>query len=234
MLILRTQFQPGQWLDVFLPGLPKPGGFTITSPPSLATASPARLDLAVQKSPMNPAAAWLWQEQSQIINREIQVRVGGSFVWPPPCPTEKAQHVLFVAGGVGINPLISMVKHFVATDNWPKRVTFLYASKVTQGSDGTEEILFQSDLEDAVKASNGKMTLRLFLTGEVEETERSSTSSFQWRRISETDLVEAIGGDEEHTVCYVCGVPTMTDGFVQFLSSRDGIRAERVLCEKWW
>lgn len=104
------QFLPGQWLDVFVPGTSKPGGFTITSAPSRAqekSPPPARdppadgaassshaaatgpaqepyLELAVQKSPDNPPAQYLWRPASEILSSELRVRVGGSFVWPPP------------------------------------------------------------------------------------------------------------------------------------------------------
>lgn len=100
------QFLPGQWLDVFVPGISKPGGFTITSSPSKAqkkpiepasaapangTASPRPdpaqepyLELAVQKSPDNPPAQYLWRPTAEILHSELRVRVGGSFVWPPP------------------------------------------------------------------------------------------------------------------------------------------------------
>lgn len=92
------QFLPGQWLDVFVPGNSKPGGFTITSSPSKAqkkpiepaSAAPADgndepyLELAVQKSPDNPPAQYLWRPTAEILHSELRVRVGGSFVWPPP------------------------------------------------------------------------------------------------------------------------------------------------------
>lgn len=98
------QFLPGQWLDVFVPGINKPGGFTITSAPSKAqrkqpppadaapddSTAPAPsapepyLELAVQKSPDNPPAQCLWRPTCEILHSELRVRVGGSFVWPPP------------------------------------------------------------------------------------------------------------------------------------------------------
>lgn len=81
-----------------MPGISKPGGFTITSAPSKALqkpsspadAAPAQsapepyLELAVQKSPDNPPAHYLWRPASEILHSELRVRVGGSFVWPPP------------------------------------------------------------------------------------------------------------------------------------------------------
>lgn len=99
------QFRPGQWVDVYIPGLSQAGGFTITSTPDEAKGSRENgyLELAVQKSPGNPAAAWLWQQSIVIINSELMVRVGGSFVWPPPnVKMQDIKKVIFIAGGVGI------------------------------------------------------------------------------------------------------------------------------------
>ncbi|CRG92317.1 hypothetical protein PISL3812_09374 [Talaromyces islandicus] len=70
------------------------------------------VELAVQNSPSNPPAAWLWKPTREILGREVNVRVGGSFVWPPATiPEAQIQKVVFVAGGVGINPLISILSH---------------------------------------------------------------------------------------------------------------------------
>lgn len=61
------------------------------------------MELAVQKSPSNPPAAWLWRPREEILGKELSVRVGGSFVWPPSgIDIEEIRNVVFVAGGVGI------------------------------------------------------------------------------------------------------------------------------------
>jgi hypothetical protein len=61
------------------------------------------LELAIQKSPSNPPAAWLWQDEAKILGHELKVRIGGSFVWPPPeVSVEDVKKVILVAGGVGI------------------------------------------------------------------------------------------------------------------------------------
>lgn len=108
-----VKFFPGQWLDVFIPGMPKAGGFTITSTPREALppkpdfrtgiAQPAFLELAIQYSPANPPAAWLWQPWTDIAGADLLVRVGGSFAWPPlHLDPRQIRRVVFVAGGVGI------------------------------------------------------------------------------------------------------------------------------------
>ncbi|KAL9593116.1 MAG: hypothetical protein Q9179_006091 [Wetmoreana sp. 5 TL-2023] len=95
-----------QWLDVHLPGVPQAGGFTITSTPEDAQHKEEKrgyLELAIQQSPKSPPAAWLWRPKVEILGSDVLVRVGGSFVWPPPTvDPAKIKRLVFVAGGVGI------------------------------------------------------------------------------------------------------------------------------------
>lgn len=105
LIVGPVKFLPGQWLDTFIPGLPKAGGFTITSTPNEArpTAHAAPyLELAVQRS-TNPPAQWLWQTAESILGTQLLVRVGGSFTWPPPAlNASEIDRLVLIAGGVGI------------------------------------------------------------------------------------------------------------------------------------
>ncbi|KAI1288650.1 hypothetical protein F5Y03DRAFT_81175 [Xylaria venustula] len=224
------RFLPGQWLDVYLPGVNKAGGFTITSTPRdarLAHPEPKDasgeagdgesgdsnknknkkkegpfLELAVQKSPDNPPAAWLWQDSTDdsgsggIIGKEIRVRVGGTFVWPPPGINVRAlRRVVFVAGGVGVNPLVSMFCSLASSSSSvPKtsmagagdlEVRFIYSAKdpgVVSGtadvdSPGNENgkekggrrnarnVLFLERIARAFRRGSVKGSLEVFLTG---------------------------------------------------------------------
>ncbi|KAF2837808.1 ferredoxin reductase-like protein [Patellaria atrata CBS 101060] len=233
------KFLPGQWLDVFVSGLTKAGGFTITSTPKSALppgdVSRPYLELAVQKSPSNPPAAWFWRHEDDIVGSELRVRVGGSFIWPPTCISGRdVKNIVFVAGGVGINPLISMVTHLHETDEMPPSVKFLYGTK--SGSRGLDEILFVDRLQSIQKLRPGQFQLDLFLTGKLPETQGKIRETLNSRRITSDDLISAIGdvAEREATVCYICGPPPMTDEFVAFLQDQEGIAKERVLCEKWW
>lgn len=90
---------------MFIPGLDKAGGFTITSTPSEGKPRPDRAayyELAIQRS-ANPPAKWLWKPENGILGSKLVVRAGGSFVWPPPrLDATKIDQVVLVAGGVGI------------------------------------------------------------------------------------------------------------------------------------
>ncbi|GKT48854.1 oxidoreductase NAD-binding domain-containing protein 1 [Colletotrichum spaethianum] len=250
----------GQWLDTFVPGVPKPGGFTITSPPSKAALpSSAYLELAVQKSPSNPPAAWLWgrpvddgypgghSHSSENEPAQLLVRVGGSFVWPPHgIDLTRLQRIVFVAGGVGINPLMSILSHLAEGGESPYNVQFLYSTKTPAEGLDSGKILFLERLAAIYGREKVRGRLRLFLTN-LQETSGSDETvlpcnevevPFKKRRMTLEDVAEALGPKEEYgsAVVYVCGVPAMTDKFVGDLTSPDGLglKAEQVFCEKWW
>lgn len=262
------QFLPGQWVDAFLPDLARAGGFTITSPPSKARPTadrPGYIELAVQRpaddsdhsaatgSAQNPAA-WLWSpSQDDILGAEARVRVGGSFVFPPPgVPVFQLRRMVFVAGGVGINPLMSMLSHLAEQrDALRYEVRFLYSMRDSldeEGERSADRMLFVERLATLFGRGKIKGQLKLFLTP-AEKDDQSAKGSeegvvscnevdvaYVARRITAADLQDAVGQDKRFAVAYVCGVPTMTDEFVGVLTSPDGVGMERhrVLYEKWW
>ncbi|KAI0377410.1 hypothetical protein F5Y04DRAFT_177156 [Hypomontagnella monticulosa] len=252
------RFLPGQWLDVFVPGVAKAGGYTITSPPSKARPSPtdpAFVELAVQKSP-DPPAAWLWQDPDTITYADLQVRVGGSFVWPPPGVNVRAlRRAVFVAGGVGINPLMSMLSSLAEGNEPPPfEVEVLYSLKDDAGEGGrrASRLLFLERLAGIFKGGKVRGRLRLFLTGGSGDVKSEGEDGgvvacgdeggdvpFHARRMAIDDVFAAIGGASErrHAAVYVCGVPTMIDDFVTKLTNPQhglGMEPHRVLCERWW
>ncbi|KAI0124345.1 NADH-cytochrome b-5 reductase [Xylariales sp. AK1849] len=240
------RFLPGQWLDVFAPGVPKAGGFTLTSTPSKARfsdTSPGYLELAVQKSPDNAPAAWLWQDTPTILHQELQVRVGGSFVWPPPGVNVRTlRRVVFVAGGVGINPLISMLSALAEKGDCTFEVQFLYSMKDPGDKRQATKMLFLERLTSIFGGGKVNGDLKLFLTGGTEGQGIIACDEvelpFQGRRMTISDLQAAVGEpvDRHFTVVYVCGLPAMTDDFVKELTAPNGLdmAPHTVLREKWW
>ncbi|CAD0092801.1 unnamed protein product, partial [Aureobasidium vineae] len=239
------KFLPGQWLDVFIPSLQKAGGFTITSTPSdQGTPTPQRaayFELAIQQS-TNPPAQWLWKPESEVLNQQIIVRTGGSFVYPPPgIDVTSIEQVVLVAGGVGINPLISIFAHLMSLPQRPKKVRFVYGSKVEEGPIKASRILFLTRLMELIKKQgDSDVQLDLFLTATSQKEIDGATDlpeHVRLGRIGKDDLDTAIGEDRntrQVTLAYICGPPAMTDQFVEFLSTRDGMDRRKVLCEKWW
>ncbi|EME49579.1 hypothetical protein DOTSEDRAFT_68379 [Dothistroma septosporum NZE10] len=246
------KFYPGQWVDTFIPGLKSAGGFTITSTPCQArpsSHSPPFIELAIQKSG-NPPAKWLWRPEEEIIGSQLAVRIGGSFHWPPlGLDIGRIDRLVLVAGGVGINPLISIFSQLIRNHEQarPREIHFLYATKADSELD-PQRILFLPRLMDLVAAvANPNITLSLFLSGTGDdgpiEHGKLPNRTFG-RRLVERDLQNAISGykqgvfgaehDRLGTLCYVCGPPRMTDEIVEFLRNEKGMSEARVLCEKWW
>jgi len=232
----------------------------------------------VQNVPKNPPAAWLWQDlpaagpassaPSAVVGREIQVRVGGKFTYPPPASAgidvASLRRVVFVAGGVGINPLVCMLSYIAEKQSSRSEphleVDFLYTVKdpLAQGGSGGrkgEEILFLDRVARIYEGGAMKGRFRLFLTGSNDGGNADDNTicmedglrvHFDKRRVTVDDVVTSLKGkqkdgnaglDKETTLVYVCGVPGMTDEFVRQLTDIDevvGMPKERVLCERWW
>ncbi|KAF6240531.1 hypothetical protein HO173_001199 [Letharia columbiana] len=255
----KPKFLPGQWLDVHVPRIPQAGGFTITSTPDDLKKDEPYLELAVQHSPNNPPAAWLWQREKKILGTELQIRVGGSFVWPPPgIDTNQVHKVVLVAGGVGINPLLSIITHLILHSDYHGQIELLYTSR--KGPSGNiSSILFVKRIHELFQRDlpQKRHHYTLFCTapfalpstshsGEKRSNvirERSGDmhyvgehQSIEYRRFEQKDLETALGPVEErgNTVAYVCGPPRMTDWAVDVLNRSKGMDQARVLCEKWW
>lgn len=239
------QLLPGQWLDTYIPDVSKAGGFTITSAPSAALTGPSPyLELAVQESPENEPAAWLWRPVGEILGATLRVRVGGKFVFPPAIDSA-LKRVVFVAGGVGVNPLMSMLSYIAegnGKDTAALDVSFMYASKMPR-SGNLSDIVFLERITRAFGEGKVKGKVKLFITaaGENATSQQEEQTRYingapveiQPRRLKIADINEAIGGeDHEGTVVYVCGPPPMTDELVEKLAAV--MDSRRVLTERWW
>lgn len=236
--------------------LPAPTPST-TNRPDAATFDDPYVELAIQDSPSNPPAAYLWKAPPDIMNAPVRFRIGGNFTYPPLTlgrkEFEAVDNVVFVAGGVGVNPIMSMVSAMDLQGagklgGMPKKVTILYSSKKTiDGAGQAEEVLFEHRLRAIAKKWVGKtkdadLQYRFFETGSksnaTSNQEDTNTDNCQYlrRRMTHQDLFDALGPEDKraNTLAYVCGLPDMTDGFVDVLKTAPGMDERRVLCEKWW
>ncbi|OAR01026.1 hypothetical protein LLEC1_01340 [Akanthomyces lecanii] len=238
-------FLAGQWLDTFTPGDSEPGGFTIASAPSAAAqASKPYVELAVQEAPENPAAVWLWKPESQIMGRHLDVRVGGSFVCPPSEGLDGIRRIVLIAGGVGINPLMSILGYFADKgEELNIQASILYSTKaVEDGNVG--KVLFWGRIVDLFRRGRVSGRAKLFLTGPRShagdvESYKTDEVNICFGRITRDDILPEIraGGGKDSTLAYICGPPAMTDYFVDMLTAPDmasEIDDARVKSEKWW
>ena len=240
-LIDTPQFLPGQWLDVFVPDVHSPGGFSISSPPSKATGPHPYLELAVQSSHYNPPAVWMWLPDRHILGAALKVRVGGSFVWPPEdVDVSGIERVVFVAGGVGINPLIAILSHLAGEKSRPYDIRFLYSTKTHSTVADSGTVLFLHRLRGIFDGGLVTGGFQLFITGGAPIIWKGSAIDVQNRRISLQDLEAAVGSAEDRssTLVYLCGggSPSMVDEFAELLTSAGALGMDKRLVryEKWW
>lgn len=224
-----------------------------TTPPSAATFDDPYVELAIQKAMENPPAAYLWKSPEELMNAPVRFRIGGNFSHPPMSLSMEEfraiDNIVLIAGGVGINPIMSML---TAMDmqgakrlgGLPSRVRVLYSSKRSKDEKGrSEEVLFEERLKAiankvAEKHKTVDFQFTFFETSGM-DSEKSSgekNMSVERRRIKHDDLFEALGPENlrEKTLVYACGLPQMTDEYVELLRKAPGMSEGRVLCEKWW
>ena len=162
-------FLPGQWVD-FKP-LPSSswkhrdgcnktaGGYSLTSIPH----SLPQIELAIQRSNYHPVTDWVTSHARP--TDLVDVRVGGSFTYKSGADsmaksTGENEHqrvevrtsdrLLFVAGGVGINPLFSMIQHWHYLDQTKQNRKNSCAILLYSGR-AREEFLFVNELDKLMK-----------------------------------------------------------------------------------
>jgi ferredoxin-NADP reductase len=238
-------FEPGQWVDLCIPHTDLVGGYSMTSIP---TELPL-LDLAIKASAHPPAA---WCTRQARVGDRVLLRVGGTFV------LRESEAALFVAGGVGINPLFSMLRALCARPTNAK-AALLYTARTR------DELLFASELHALARAYPERLRVCLHATreepplphveaaaavigtasGRVDEDALESMLRFlgceplpvragagvPWRPQSRARERGTAHCAVPATGAYVCGPPAFTDETVAALR-RMGVA--HAYTEKWW
>lgn len=155
------------------------------------------------------------------------MRVGGSFTYPP---TQSPSHdsLLLIAGGVGINPHLSILSWLSQNPDRRKHlnhVQLLYASK-------WPELAFCDRLE----VMKSFLDSQLYLTDATDEVKLPL--NVHRRRIEDYEVVGHVQVMAKPLV-YICGPTQMTDHLEELLSrSREqggaGLDKDRIQLEKWW
>jgi ferredoxin-NADP reductase len=144
----------------------------------------------------------------------------GSFVFPPR-PEEN--HLLFVAGGTGIAPLRSMIRHAFHTPHHNAlakkggRIRLLYSARTPH------DFAYLAELRRY--AREGLIELALNATREVPARWRGESGRITRDRLE--PMVETPA-----TLCFVCGPVAMVDEVPRMLQSL-GVDRRRIRIEEW-
>ena len=204
-------FMAGQWVDFFvtLEGAEAVGGYSITSSPAEQTT----FSLAVRRDESNhPVTNWLHEEAR--VGDEVEVALGGDFYYEP----DEADSVVLIAGGIGLTPLMSIVRsaNELATRT---RLTLVYSASTP------DELLFRNELE-SIAANNPRIRPIFTITQPESDSWDGRTG-----RIN-ADLLRAESVDL-NALFFVCGPPAMIQSMIAML--RDlGVPRPRIRYEQWW
>ena len=226
---------------MFLPGLETVGGFSLANGPHHTTSPdhPAKtlVQVAIKLSRHPPAQ---WMHEKIDIGSELGIRAGGECVLADESETTPS---LFIAGGIGVAPLHSMLQERLA---WlgdgppPTSPTLLLYSVTTQ-----EELLFVDSLSNMAR-SNPRFSVRLYFTQPLpdEEVPYPVYKGFPviGGRITRAHLDEAmasngmLAGGQDPARAYLCGPPNMVDTVEALLveGSTPMVLPDRIHYERWW
>ncbi|XP_056154673.1 oxidoreductase NAD-binding domain-containing protein 1 [Lampris incognitus] len=223
-------FRAGQWVDFYIPGLDKVGGFSMCSSPGLLQREGV-IELAVKYTKHPPAH---WVHTMCTVGSHVAMRVGGNFFFDPSL-SDPSVDLLLVAGGVGINPLYSILLHVAdllrlnhASNG---RDYHIGSTRLCYSAKNTQELLFKNTIIELCQEFPGKFSCGFHITQESQEVDQQLLPFLNRCRITAASLQPHV--DPERTVCYLCGPPPMIEAVSQTLTDF-GLPKDRIIFEKWW
>ena len=207
------QHKPGQHYDVRLTA---PDGYQAQRSYSIAS-EPERsgeIDLTVEWIEYGEVSSYMHEVLT--VGDQIEVRgpIGGYFVWE----AYMGGPLLLIAGGSGIVPLMSMIRHRTATGS-KVPVRLLYSSRTL------EDVIYYDEL---MKLQGAKDGLEVFHS--LTRLTPAGWAGYS-RRIDSQMLVEVAGPLRSKAQAYVCGptllVEAVANGLLQFGLTPNQIRTER-------
>ncbi|XP_055329443.1 oxidoreductase NAD-binding domain-containing protein 1-like isoform X2 [Paramacrobiotus metropolitanus] len=232
----KFTFKSGQWVDFTISGVDIVGGFSICSTPKLLREQ-RLLELAVKKSKHPPVA---WVHDKCRVGSTVQIQAGGEFFYDPR-PSDPPKDLLLLAGGVGINPVRSIILHDkdLYDDHYaksfghcPGHATLLYCAK------SPSELLFKDDFMRISDDINFQCVL--FASQFKNVSDVGSKFTIHPGRITALDILSTVtakkGGkswlDIKRVMCYICGPREMVTSLVPALKEC-GISDEQIAYEAW-
>lgn len=202
-------FQPGQavWVGAHGRELRKP--YSIASSPEDVERE-GRLELLIGLDESGEPGPHLPLAVGTLLDLEGPV---GRFTFPDD-PLES--RFLFIAGGTGISPLRSMLRHSLNVPH--EAIGLMYSARLP------EEFAYADEFEDMAKS--GTIELRMTVTRDASPGDWAGRRG----RITRADLQPLV--HDKGTLCFVCGPPSLVNEMPQVLQSL-GVPPERVRVEEW-
>lgn len=208
------QFHPGQWVDIHrtINDESHNCGYSITSIPSTDNT----IEIAVKLAPDLLLTKYLHEDCK--VGDRIYISKAQGDIW---INSNIEGPYVFIAGGVGIAPLYSMIRQIMR--NKPDTsVTLLYSISKE------DEFLFKDELYQ-LKASNPSFKYFVTVT-----RDSSHTQNFSGRLSA--DILSKAGLPEDASY-YLCGPPAMVDTMAELLiqlKDQLTVNPGAIYYDKWW
>ena len=209
-LIFKTHdqefdFKPGQWLDLYLSNNPeaKCGGYSFASSPLQKD----QIELLIRDNPKHEITNFLHNQLQ--VGESVYISKGqGKFVLDETIDEPR----LFIAGGMGAAPLLSMVRTLALSSEKKSPFVFVHSVKLP------DDLLHHEELEKLIM-SDSRFRYFPFLSGEG--------------RLNPVYLTTFLGILKTAPDCYICGPGTMNEDLKKMLLEFH-IPKEKIKTEKWW
>ena len=206
--------KPGQHVDVRLTA---EDGYRVERSYSIASApeETQHITLTVERLDDGEVSPYLVDELRIDDALELRGPIGGYFVWK----VDMGGPLLLVAGGSGIVPLMSMIRHRVAVgSNIPTRL--LYSSR------SYEDVIYRNEL-DRLARLDGTLEVIHTLT-----REQPPGWTGYHRRIDDELLREVAWPPDQHPLSFICGPTQFVETAATSLSSL-GYEPARIKTERF-
>jgi ferredoxin-NADP reductase len=204
------EFLAGQAVLIGAPGQDQPRPYSIASSPE-ETRRTGLLEFLMKVDDGGDPGPHL-RGLARGMNVEV-VGPYGTFVFPPDPPERR---FLFIAGGTGIAPLRSMLRHALAS-RVPGEFAVAYSARTPN------DFAYRDELRRLVRA--GRIRLELMVTREAPPRWRGHRGRVGQPRL--TPLVT-----DPATLCFICGPPPMLVEMPPILTAL-GVPSDRILMETW-
>lgn len=204
----------GQHVDVRLTssdGYIAERSYSIANPPGSGDV----IELGVELLDDGEVSPYLWtQKPGDTI--EIRGPIGGHFVWKG----ESSAPLVLIAGGAGMVPLMSMLRHEVRNENKERTIVFIISLRTL------DRLLYEKELE-LIKAEYSNVKIAVTLTESVPD----GWTGYSRRIDHEMFETELEGVKNLHPEIFVCGPTKFVEAaakiLIEELFDRDLIKTER-------
>jgi benzoate/toluate 1,2-dioxygenase reductase subunit len=211
-LVLRLRaekgraFLPGQYVNIAVPGSGAVRSYSFANAPQ----SDDLAEFYVRRLPAGVMSDWLSGGQALGAETVVSAPMGQFFLRRADAP------MLMVAGGTGLAPMLSMLRHLAGQpDLKPPRITLLYGTNVPGEMFAADEL---ADLD-------GKLPLDVRRAAVTTSNGFAGTTGFV-TDLMRPDMLDAL------TDCYLCGPPAMVTAARAFLTGQ-GIDQKRIFAERF-